>query len=160
MDPLNLLGYLLVFLFVTVLCAMIYARLYEWKVKTIRKLDRDIAAVEDTYKRLKTELKEARAKESLLKAELLEAKKTMARESSSESEKEKEDEAKKGKEAETILNVLIREASLTPDKIEKARNYLERSDNAGLKLEDVLVLLGFVSSDELKKSREKAGVKT
>lgn len=159
MDPFSLLGYLLVFLFITVLSAMVYARLNEWKVRKMKKLDRDIAEVEDNYKILKKKFKEAKAKETLLKAELLEAKKTVARESSCESEKEKKDKSKKRKEAETALSILQKDASLTQDKIEKARNYLERSDNAGLKIEDVLVLLGFVSSDDLKKARDKAGVK-
>ena len=159
MDPFSLLGYLLVFLFITVLSAMVYARLNEWKVRKMKKLDRDIAEVEDNYKILKKKFKEAKAKETLLKAELLEAKKTVARESSCESEKEKKDKSRKRKEAETALSILQKDASLTQDKIEKARNYLERSDNAGLKIEDVLVLLGFVSSDDLKKARDKAGVK-
>lgn len=148
MDSLSLLGYLLIFLVITIGNAIVYARLNDWKIKKDKMLDQELAETEQEYKKLMKEIKEARSSESRLRAEILELKKTIARENSAEqAEGEKSKDKKKSK---NYLDILKRDEVLTKEKIEKAESYLEKSDNPGLKLEDALVLLGFVSADELK----------
>lgn len=154
MDSLSLLGYLLIFLVITIGNAIIYARLNEWKIKKDKLLDQELAETEEEYKKIMKEIKEARASESRLKAEVLELKKTISRENSAEQAEGGKSRDKK--KTETFLDVLKRDGVLTKEKIEKAENYLEKSDNPGLKLEDALVLLGFLSAEELKNAQNEA----
>ncbi|MCA1743887.1 MAG: hypothetical protein LC631_08095, partial [Desulfovibrionales bacterium] len=68
-----------------------------------------------------------------------------------------EEESSPEQKVKTTLDILREMKALDDEKMEKARHYLERSDNAGLKLEDVLVLLGLVTAEELKKARKRSG---
>ncbi|MFP4083999.1 MAG: hypothetical protein ACLFP9_00485 [Desulfonatronovibrio sp.] len=154
MNSLSLLGYLLIFLVITIGNAIVFARLNEWKIKKDKMLDQELAETEGEYKKLMKEIKEARASESRLKAEMLELKKTIARENSAEQAEGKKSKSKK--KPKNFMDILERDGVLTKEKIEKAENYLEKSDNPGLKLEDALVLLGLVSADELKNAQNEA----
>ncbi len=155
MEPINLLAYLLIFLVVAIADAMVYTRLKEWKMKRERGLELELAEIEASYSNLIKDVREAQSNENRLKAELLELKKTAAREKSSDN---KEKKTRPGDKPLSVMDVLKKNGVITQDMEEKARNYLERSDNSGLKLEDGLVLLGLITSDQLKKARHEAGV--
>lgn len=153
MNALNLLGYLLIFLLVAIGNAVVYSRMRDWRLVRLRVLSQEIAQVEEDYKNLTHEVREAQSRENKLKAELLEMKKTAVRESSmDEGSKSRPKEKAKG-----TLDILKEMKALDDEKLDKARHYLERSDNAGLKLEDVLVLLGLITADQLKDARKRSG---
>ncbi|RQD59348.1 MAG: hypothetical protein D5R98_07520 [Desulfonatronovibrio sp. MSAO_Bac4] len=153
MDALNLLGYLLIFLLVAISNAFVYSRMRDWRFVRIKELNQEIAQVEEDYKNLTHEVREAQSRENKLKAELLEMKKTALREDSIK----ENDNSSPEEKAKTTLDVLREMKVLDDEKMAKASNYLERSDNAGLKVEDVLVLLGLITADQLKKAQKKSG---
>lgn len=154
MEPINLLAYLLIFLIVAIVNAMMYTRLKVWKMSRKNGLEQELAEIEASYSNLMKEVREIQSNENRLKAELLELKKTAAREKSSDN---KEKKTRPGDKPLSVMDVLKKNGVITQDMEEKARNYLERSDNSGLKLEDGLVLLGLITSDQLKKARDEAG---
>ncbi|WP_028575238.1 hypothetical protein [Desulfonatronovibrio hydrogenovorans] len=153
MDSMSLLGYLLIFLLISVGNALAYTRLKEWKARRDKELDQKLADTEEKYKELMVQVKEARAGEARLRGELAELKKTVAR---SESRK-KESSSSKQTDFKNPVQLLEEKGVLTREKVAKARNYVERSDNPGLTLEDALVLLGLVSCEQLKKARQESG---
>ncbi len=150
MNPMSLLGYLLIFLFVAIGNAAIYARMKEWRRNRLKSLDNEFKDLEQSYAKLQNDIREAQSRENQIKAELLDSKKTSIRESENQ---ENGKNSKKGKKAKTVLDILKEMELVDNEKLEKANHYLERSDNAGLKMEDVLVLLGLVTSDQLKKAQ-------
>ena len=155
MEPVSLLGYLLVFLFLTIGAATLYTRLNAWKLSREREMDRELTETEERYKELVKEVKQAQSQESLLKAELLELKKTAAREQASRKEKGQK-ATSPGENHQSALDILEKKGVLTKKQMEKARNYLAKSDNPGLKLEDSLIMLGFLTLDQLQKARRVA----
>lgn len=154
MDPMNLLGYLMIFLFIAIGNAVFYSRLKEWRINRLNSLESDLKEMEMSYNKLADEVKEAQSKESRLKAELLDARKTAARED--DLPKDEKDEVQE-KKLLKVIDILKKEGIVDEEKLGKARNYIEKSDNTGLKTEDALVLLGLVSSGQLKKAKKKAG---
>ncbi|MFW5730995.1 MAG: hypothetical protein ACOCV7_05040 [Desulfonatronovibrionaceae bacterium] len=157
MDQITLLVYMLILLLVVIGNSLIYKRLRQWRFCRLKTLDAELKEMEDSYASLTHEINEARSIENRLKAELVELKKTSARQDEQDKTRDK---PKTGKSApRTPVDILKQKGLVDDEQIEKARHYLERSDNPGLKMEDALALLGHITSDQLKSAQNEAGKK-
>ena len=153
MDALDLLIYLMIFLGIVVGTALAYARMLDWKKRNIRILEKRLAETENHYNELTKEVGDLKLKKNKLRSELQDRKKVqdMNRETS---EEEQEQEGSDDQLTDS-LSYLQKKGIVDERQIEKARQYIERGDNAGLAVEDAMVLLGFVQPEELRKAKKK-----
>ncbi|WP_291323262.1 hypothetical protein [Desulfonatronospira sp.] len=154
MEAWVLLVYMMIFLVFVVGAALIYARMIEWKKNNIKQLEQRLAEVEQHYDQLSKEVGDFKLKNSKLKAELQDLKKTraMMHQSGENGEDQQEEADEKVTDA---VSVLYKMGLIDKKQIEKARHYIEKADKSGLSVEDAVVLLGFIQPEELSKAKKK-----
>jgi chromosome segregation ATPase len=111
------------------------------KIKKIREEQKNIQAEFDS---LKNNLHELTAQKNELQSRLTEAKTRKI------SESQKEEESKKQK---STVDILRENEQVTETQLKKATHYLE-DNQPNMELEDVLVMFGYITPEQLKKAQD------
>ncbi|EFI33965.1 hypothetical protein Dthio_PD1304 [Desulfonatronospira thiodismutans ASO3-1] len=155
MDAWDLLIYLMIFLAAVVGTALAYARMLDWKKRNIKLLEQRLAETQKHYNELTKEVGDLKLKKNRLRSELQDRKKVQDMNSETRQKEQEHDQEWAEDQLPESLSYLLNKGIVEHKHIEKARQYLEKGDNAGLAVEDAMVLLGFVQPEDLRKAKKK-----
>lgn len=141
---LNILITLLVFLLFVMLVAFTARHLQNRKLKRIQKIREEQKNIQAEFDGLKKNLHELTAQKNELQSRLTEAKTRKI----SESQEKEESQSQK-----STVDILQENEQISEAQIKKATHYLEENQ-PNLELEDVLVMFGYITPEQLKNARE------
>ncbi len=101
-----------------------------------------MSETEQHYNELTKEVGDLKLKKNKLRSELQDLKKVQ--DMNPETREEKQGLEGSDHQVPDRLAYLLKKGIMEQKQIEKARQYLEKGDNAGISVEDAMVLLGFV----------------
>jgi predicted RNase H-like nuclease (RuvC/YqgF family) len=115
------------------------------KQNRIKKIREEQKSIQAEFDSLKNNLHELTAQKNELQSRLAEAKTRKI------SDSQKEEEAKEQK---STVDILKENEQITEAQLKKATHYLEENQ-PNLELQDVLVMFGYITPEQLKKAQDK-----
>lgn len=144
----NILIIMLIFLFFAVMVAFSARHLNTSKERRIQLIQEKQKNIQTEFDELKHGLVELTAQKNELQQRITDLKANKLANSSSEEETADISRT-------SAVDILQKKELVSDDQVQKAKHYLNNNE-ANMKEEDVLVMFGFISPEQLKQAREEA----